>query len=127
MSTVTQEAIAPIAPEALVGDRAHASRAPIDMPRGWLMRRLLVGADVTGLMSAFLLALAVGPATPIADRVNVSWEIALFVASLPLWVFLARAHSLYDRDGEPCHDCGATIRRIVLVGRSSFYCPRCQR
>ena len=100
MSTVTQEAIAPIAPEALVGDRAHASRAPIDMPRGWLMRRLLVGADVTGLMSAFLLALAVGPATPIADRVNVSWEIALFVASLPLWVFLARAHSLYDRDEE---------------------------
>jgi formamidopyrimidine-DNA glycosylase len=34
---------------------------------------------------------------------------------------------VYDRDGEPCRDCGATIRRIVLVGRSSFYCPQCQR
>jgi formamidopyrimidine-DNA glycosylase len=34
---------------------------------------------------------------------------------------------VYDRDGQPCRECGATIRRIVLVGRSSFYCPACQR
>ena len=34
MGTVPQEAIAPIPPEALVGDRAYASRAPIDMPSG---------------------------------------------------------------------------------------------
>ena len=124
MSTVTQEAIAPIAPEALVGDRAHASRAPIDMPRGWLMRRLLVVADVTGLMSAFLLALAVGPATPIADRVNVSWEIALFVASLPLWVFLARAHSLYDRDEERSDHSTVDdifgVFQVVTIGTWSF-------
>ena len=34
---------------------------------------------------------------------------------------------VYDRDGQPCHNCGTAIRRIVLVGRSSFYCPVCQR
>jgi formamidopyrimidine-DNA glycosylase len=34
---------------------------------------------------------------------------------------------VYDRDGQACHVCGTTIRRIVIVGRSSFYCPRCQR
>lgn len=34
---------------------------------------------------------------------------------------------VYDRDGQPCRDCGTAIRRIVLVGRSSFYCPLCQR
>jgi formamidopyrimidine-DNA glycosylase len=34
---------------------------------------------------------------------------------------------VYDRDGQPCHDCGTVIRRVVLVGRSSFYCPLCQR
>lgn len=33
----------------------------------------------------------------------------------------------YDRAGEPCRSCGSPIRRIVLAGRSSFYCPRCQR
>ena len=35
--------------------------------------------------------------------------------------------SVYDREEEPCHRCGAAIRRIVQSGRSTFYCPRCQR
>jgi formamidopyrimidine-DNA glycosylase len=34
---------------------------------------------------------------------------------------------VYQRAGEPCPRCGATIRRIVLGGRSSHFCPRCQR
>lgn len=37
--------------------------------------------------------------------------------------------SVYDREGAPCQspDCKATIKRIVQSGRSTFYCPRCQR
>jgi formamidopyrimidine-DNA glycosylase len=35
--------------------------------------------------------------------------------------------SVYGREGEACQSCGATIRRIVQSGRSSFFCPRCQR
>jgi formamidopyrimidine-DNA glycosylase len=35
--------------------------------------------------------------------------------------------NVYDREGEPCHRCGASIRRIVQGGRSTYYCPRCQR
>ncbi|HET7776162.1 MAG TPA: bifunctional DNA-formamidopyrimidine glycosylase/DNA-(apurinic or apyrimidinic site) lyase [Azospira sp.] len=35
--------------------------------------------------------------------------------------------SVYDREGEPCHACGGPIRRITQGGRSTFYCPRCQR
>ena len=34
---------------------------------------------------------------------------------------------VYDRAGQPCVSCGATIRRIVQAARSTFYCPRCQR
>jgi formamidopyrimidine-DNA glycosylase len=34
---------------------------------------------------------------------------------------------VYDRAGEPCPVCGGAIRRIVQAGRSTFYCPRCQR
>jgi hypothetical protein len=67
VSTVPQEAIAPIMQEALVGDRAFAPRAPVDMPRGWLMRRRLLAAAVIGLTSAFLLAIAVGPVPAVAD------------------------------------------------------------
>ncbi len=36
-------------------------------------------------------------------------------------------HAVYDRAGEPCRRCGTPIRRILLSGRSTFYCPRCQR
>ncbi|MFY9823146.1 MAG: bifunctional DNA-formamidopyrimidine glycosylase/DNA-(apurinic or apyrimidinic site) lyase [Thermoanaerobaculia bacterium] len=33
----------------------------------------------------------------------------------------------YDREGEPCLACGGAVRRIVQAGRSTYYCPRCQR
>jgi formamidopyrimidine-DNA glycosylase len=36
--------------------------------------------------------------------------------------------AVYDRAGEPClHDDGGVIRRKVQSGRSTFYCPVCQR
>jgi formamidopyrimidine-DNA glycosylase len=35
--------------------------------------------------------------------------------------------SVYDREGRPCESCGGKIARLVQTGRSSFYCPRCQR
>jgi formamidopyrimidine-DNA glycosylase len=36
---------------------------------------------------------------------------------------------VYDREGAPCPTprCGGTIRRIVQTGRSTFFCPVCQR
>lgn len=34
---------------------------------------------------------------------------------------------VYDREGEPCLNCGASIRRLSHAGRSTYYCPRCQR
>jgi formamidopyrimidine-DNA glycosylase len=41
--------------------------------------------------------------------------------------FFQMHHAVYDRAGEPCRACAAPIKRIVLSGRSSYYCPRCQR
>jgi formamidopyrimidine-DNA glycosylase len=35
--------------------------------------------------------------------------------------------SVYGREGEPCARCGRAIRRLVQAGRSTFYCPGCQR
>ena len=36
---------------------------------------------------------------------------------------------VYDREGEPCRTpgCGGTVKRIVQNGRSTFYCPTCQK
>jgi len=82
------------------GTSEYEGYARLSRPRGWLMRRLLLSADLIGLMGAFILALAVFSPTPALDTVQQQWEIALFAASLPLWVLLARVHGLYDRDEE---------------------------
>jgi formamidopyrimidine-DNA glycosylase len=34
---------------------------------------------------------------------------------------------VYGRTGEPCRRCRTAIRRVVIGGRASHYCPRCQR
>jgi formamidopyrimidine-DNA glycosylase len=36
-------------------------------------------------------------------------------------------HRVYQREGKKCSRCGAAIRRIIVAGRSSYFCPRCQR
>jgi formamidopyrimidine-DNA glycosylase len=40
--------------------------------------------------------------------------------------YFSKSFSVYDREGKRCA-CGGTVRRIVQGGRSTFYCPRCQR
>jgi formamidopyrimidine-DNA glycosylase len=35
--------------------------------------------------------------------------------------------SVYDCEGEPCPNCKGKIKRIVQTGRSTFYCPSCQK
>lgn len=35
-------------------------------------------------------------------------------------------HKMYDRAGQPCRKCNTTIKRIVLGGRSTCFCPNCQ-
>ncbi|MEO1634436.1 MAG: DNA-formamidopyrimidine glycosylase [Cyanobacteria bacterium J06631_9] len=34
---------------------------------------------------------------------------------------------VYDREDEPCRNCGSKIMRLKLAGRSAHYCPKCQR
>ena len=38
-----------------------------------------------------------------------------------------RFWQVYEREGEPCFKCGARIRRMTHGGRSTYWCPRCQR
>jgi formamidopyrimidine-DNA glycosylase len=35
--------------------------------------------------------------------------------------------NVYDREGEPCPHCKGRIKGIVQTGRSTFYCPKCQK
>lgn len=40
--------------------------------------------------------------------------------------FFQLEHCVYQRTGEPCRVCATPIRRIVLAGRGTHYCPKCQ-
>lgn len=40
--------------------------------------------------------------------------------------FFQLQHRVYGREGEPCLVCNTPIKRIVIAGRSSHYCPKCQ-
>jgi formamidopyrimidine-DNA glycosylase len=33
----------------------------------------------------------------------------------------------YGQQGRPCPRCGEALRKIVVAGRGTTYCPRCQR
>jgi formamidopyrimidine-DNA glycosylase len=41
--------------------------------------------------------------------------------------FFQLQHRVYAREGEPCLACKTPIKRVVIAGRSSHYCPKCQK
>jgi formamidopyrimidine-DNA glycosylase len=41
--------------------------------------------------------------------------------------FFQWEHCVYQRTGEPCRRCGTPIGRVVIAGRSTHFCPKCQR
>jgi exopolysaccharide biosynthesis polyprenyl glycosylphosphotransferase len=67
--------------------------------RTWLVYRLLIAADVTGLAVAFFTAQTFfGPDASSGDRVSPAWEALVFVLVLPIWVLTAQLSGLYGRD-----------------------------
>ena len=55
--------------------------------------------------------------TTISDYVNSNGEAGYFQCEL----------KVYGRGGERCQGCGGEISRVVLSGRASFYCSKCQK
>lgn len=61
-------------------------------------------------------AIAAGGSS-ISDYVNAEGEEGLFQVQ----------HRVYGREGKPCVTCGSPIKRVVIAGRSSHWCARCQK
>lgn len=55
--------------------------------------------------------------TTVANFLNSRGETGLFQVRL----------LVYGKKGEPCARCGTTIVRLTQAGRSTFFCPRCQK
>ena len=94
----------------------HRHRTATVHRRGWLMRRMLLVADVVGLAIAFFATqlLFGSPAGP--DPIAVVDEIALFLAALPVWVMGAKVFGLYDGDEERAdHSTVDDLVRVFLL------------
>jgi len=61
-------------------------------------------------------AIALGGSS-VSDYVNADGEEGFFQLE----------HRVYGREGEPCLVCKTPIKRVVIAGRSSHYCPQCQK
>lgn len=87
--------------------------------RGWLVRRMLLAADVVGLLSALLLAEWLAPARDSVDAYSPQLEVLAFLATIPAWVVITKLYSLYDRDDErPNHstadEFGAVFHMVTV-------------
>ncbi|WP_426243992.1 bifunctional DNA-formamidopyrimidine glycosylase/DNA-(apurinic or apyrimidinic site) lyase [Nocardioides sp. LHG3406-4] len=98
------------ADEALWRARVHGERPGDRLSRAQVTDVL---AHARAVMAA---ALAQGGTSFDALYVNVNGESGYFDRSL---------HA-YGREGEPCERCGAPIRRVAFMNRSSYFCPSCQ-
>jgi exopolysaccharide biosynthesis polyprenyl glycosylphosphotransferase len=90
---------------AAVGERtleivARRRRTAVVHRRGWLVRRMLLAADVVGLVSAFLLVEWFATQHGGLGSVDARSEIAVFFASIPGWIVVAKVYGLYDKDEE---------------------------
>ncbi len=41
--------------------------------------------------------------------------------------FFQLEHKVYGRAGETCHDCATPLKKLIVGGRTTIYCPKCQR
>lgn len=86
-----------------------APSAPTEKPRagqvrrirrGWLVRRALVAADITGLLAAFAATELLFPEKDLTGGVGAATEALIFALTLPVWIIAAKLYGLYDRDEE---------------------------
>src|SRR5438876_9734982 len=92
---------------------AHRRGLATPRGRGWLVRRMLLLADVVGLAVAFLLADLMFGSHGGAGRFSVHVEFLIFFVTLPAWIVLAKLHGLYERDEERADH--STIDDVVGV------------
>jgi len=70
----------------------------------------------TAVVEVLQEAIALGGSS-VSDYVNADGEEGFFQLQ----------HRVYGREAEPCLVCKTPIKRVVIAGRSSHYCPKCQK
>jgi formamidopyrimidine-DNA glycosylase len=97
-----------------VCEALHRARIRPDRPAGELSRAAIARL-VPAIKAVLDESIAAGGST-IRDYAQPSGELGYFAAS---W-------RVYGREGAPC-TCGGTVARFAQGGRSTFWCPKCQK
>jgi exopolysaccharide biosynthesis polyprenyl glycosylphosphotransferase len=100
-------------------------RTAIVKRRGWLVRRMLLVADVLGLAFAFLLSELFTQRPVGADVLDSRTEFVVFLLTVPGWIVLAKLYGLYDHDEERADHSTADdvlgVFHMLTVGAWVFY------
>jgi exopolysaccharide biosynthesis polyprenyl glycosylphosphotransferase len=75
-------------------------RTAVVKRRGWLVRRMLLAADVVGLVGALLTAQWLAPSADSVDAYSPRLEIFAFLLTVPAWIVITKLYGLYDHDDE---------------------------
>ena len=102
--------------EALWRARLSPKRAGKTLVRGDGKPTKRLGHLVEAVRAVIADAVEAGGSS-LRDYVQANGELGLF----------QHRFAVYDKEGKKCPRCDGTIRRIVQSGRSTFYCPACQR
>ena len=80
------------------------------------LSRAELGRLHKGLQKVLKAAIAAGGSS-ISDYVDADGEEGFFQIQ----------HRVYGREGKPCRTCKTPVKKIVVAGRGTHYCPRCQK
>jgi len=98
-----------------VCEALHLARIAPSRPAGSISRARL-DRLVAAIKSVLLAAIEAGGSS-LRDYVRPDGELGYF----------SKEWRVYGREGLPCPRCSTPIRRRTDSGRSTFYCPKCQR
>jgi exopolysaccharide biosynthesis polyprenyl glycosylphosphotransferase len=105
------------------GDVARATDATRP-GRGWLVRRMLLGADLVALAISFAIVEAIFHNRGLGG-IGIGVETVIFLGLLPVWVLAAKLYGLYDRDEENATHSTAdevvSVFHLLTVGVWLFY------
>jgi formamidopyrimidine-DNA glycosylase len=123
------------------------ARRRLQPVKNFLMDSRMVAGIGNIYANEILFAAGIRPATPIGSLTQAAWErvaaetrrvltraiasggssISDFVDSSGRKGYFQLELKVYGRAGEKCPRCGAVITRQLIAGRSSFFCPGCQK
>jgi exopolysaccharide biosynthesis polyprenyl glycosylphosphotransferase len=102
-----------------------SDRARRRLRRGWLVRRLLLGADLLALSVAFAIVEVAFRHDRLVGGVGIGVETVIFLCLLPVWVLAAKLYGLYDRDEESATHSTAdevvSVFHLITVGVWLFF------